>query len=1049
MVMNRPLRKSIFRDLRQSPGRFIAVFFIIAIGAGFFAGVGCTAPSMLFTGDNYFNETRLADFRLISTMGITDDDVEAIERIDGVNTVMPRYAFNAKLTQDDYASVFAIKSIPKNTDDNPNYLNQLTIIEGRLPIKSGECVVDYKSDVSIGDKFSVTDSIEGGELSMLKTNEIEIVGTVRSPEYISFNRGNTSLGSGEIYAFIYLAEDTFDSEYYTEVNLLLDESIEISAFSDQYKKLIEDMTVVFEEFGLNRADIRMNEIVGDAKDELADAETELADAIIDAEAKFADAEEELTNAAIEAQEELAKAEQELNDAIVKTDKELRDAYNKLEAGRIEHAAGIEEYNKNLAKLQEGEAQLAEAKALLASLPPGVPPEMLPINPEVLRAQIAQSEAELAAGRAALNEALVKLNNAAAEITAGQEQYNQGRIEAEQSFAEARRKIDQGRIDAQTALDEARVEIDNGRIEASEEFAKAQAKIDDAHAEIAAIELPEWMIFTRENNPGYATLEPNADRVETLAMTIPPFMFIIAALVCLTTMTRLVEEQRTIIGTLKALGYSRKTIVSKYMFYSITISLSGSIVGVIVGVLVFPINIWHAYGEMFHLGEFDLFPVPIICAIALLAGVLVTAGVTFASCYSAQKSVAAELMRPKAPKPGKRVLLERVTVVWKRLTFNQKATLRNLFRYKRRLIMTIIGVAGCCALLLGIIGLRDSVTGIADRQYEEISHYNISVLLDENSNREQVDDLLASNGEFTFIHENSGELSKGDIVSDDFSITITVPENIDDFNRFISFLDAEEKNEIVLKDSKEGDPPNIVITNKIAKFLGAKKGDIVRISSFDGEPTDARVIGVAKNYVLNFVYMTPSDYVKAFDKQPSYLTALLKLDDSSEENVDKILAKLIENDNIEYAISIGVIKKNINSISDNLTVIILVIQLMSTILAIIVLYNLIYINITEREREIATLKVLGYKKTEIFTYIFSESLILTIIGSFFGVFVGIGLHRYVIGAIEVDEVTFVTDISPTGYIFAVGFTLVCCLIVNLIMQPKLHKIQPVSSLKSPE
>ena len=992
MVMTRTFRKSILRELKQSPGRFIAIFFIIAIGAGFFAGVGCTAPSMLFTAENHFRDSKLADFRLISTMGITDKDVQEVRNFDGVATVMPRYAFNAKVSQGDFVCVASLKSLPTNTENNPNYLNQLTVISGRLPEKSGECVVDSKSGARVGDKFIISDDIEGGEVSMLKTTEIEVVGTVISPEYISFSRGNTSLGSGEIYTFIFINEQTFDSEYYTEINLLLDESIKMSPFSGKYKTLIDTFEEKFEALGLRRAQVRHSDILAEAEEEIAEAEQEIAD-----------------------------AEAELATAIADTNAELEDARRKINDGIAEYEKGRKQYLENYDTIVAGEAELEKAKALLASVPPGTPPEMLPFDIVELQSQIAANGAKLAAGRQALEEARLKLERAATDLKSGEADYHAGRAEAEEKFAEA-----------QTEIDDARVEI------------------ADARTELADLEKPEWLIFTRDDNPGYSMFEQNADRINILAMTIPPFMFVIAALVCLTTMTRLIEEQRTTIGTLKALGYSRRSILSKYMFYSIFISLSGSIVGVIAGVLIFPPNIWHAYGEMFLFPTFDLLAVPIICIIALLAGVLVTVAVTFYSCYNAQNSVAAELMRPKAPKPGKRVLLERITFIWRNLTFNQKATLRNLFRYKKRLVMTILGVAGCCALLVAIIGLNDSITGIADKQYTEISHYNISVLLNEDADRADVKKLLSEKGDFTLAHESSGLLLANNKDTSNYTLTVTVPETPSDFSDFVSLLNNDNLDEVLkLESSSEADLPNIIITNKIAKHLGIRVGDIVDFSTLDIEPIKAKVVGISRNYVLNFIYMTSEDFTKAFELEPVFETAFLRLNDVSDENMENALTKIIDDENVEFALSAQVVKKNINSISENMTVIIVVIQLMASILAIIVLYNLININITEREREIATLKVLGYKRSEIFAYIFSESMILTLIGSFFGIFVGIGLHKFVIAAIEVDEVTFLDQVSPMSFVEAVAFTLICCVFVNIIMQPKLNRIQPVSSLKSPE
>ena len=984
-MKNKSLRKSILRDLRHSPGRFIAVFIIIAIGSGFFAGIACTAPSMLLTADNYFNKTRLADIRLVSTMGITNEDVSEVRSLDEVEAVMPRYAFTAKVKFMDIVSTISVKSLPHLADpDNPNYLNQITLIEGEMPKAADECVIDVNYGAKIGSKFTITDEIEGGDIDMLAATELTVVGIAKSPEYITFARGNTTLGNGEINSFLYVPDSTFDSEYYTEINILLKESVDISAFSQKYKDLIEESEAFFDKLGEERAFIRHQDILD------------------------------------EAEEKIAEAQQELNDSIRELNEELADARAELDDGRAQYEQGRQEYLANSAKLADAEAKLAEAKKSLAAIPPGVPPEMLPVDPNVLAAQIAATEKQLASGRAALEEAYRELTNAREEISSGEQKYADGVAEANQKIADA------------------------------------QQEIDDARAEIADIDKPEWMTFTREDNPGYSTLEPNADRIGSLSLTIPPFMFLIAALVCLTTMTRLVEEQRTLIGTLKALGFSRRTIIAKYMFYSILVSLLGSILGVVLGIKLFPTSIWNAYGEMFTLGDFYIMPVPIVCIVALLAGVITTTLTTYSACYNVQKSQAAQLMRPKAPKPGKRVFLERIGIIWRRLSFHQKSTIRNMFRYKKRLFMTLIGVAGCCALLLGGIGLQDSVAGIADKQYSEISHYDILVLLDDDAeNKDELTRELASKGDTLLISQSSGRLEFNGKNTSEFSLEFFIPSEPSRMSDFVSLIDYKTKEYFTLSNATS-DRPGIVITTKIADILDVKKGDVVSLTNSNDEVAELEIAGITQNYIFNYIYMTPDDYERAFEDPLDFSSVLLTLyqtsnadEDAQNEKIDSALTSIIKMDGIEYAMSSKGIKRSVDEISDNMNTVMLIVRNMAALLALVVLYNLININITEREREIATLKVLGYKRSEVFMYIFSESMLLTLIGSAFGLFIGIGLHAYVISAIETDEVTFIETIEPSSFVLALVFTLLCCVAVNIIMQPKLRKIEPVSSLKSPE
>ncbi|MDR0885517.1 MAG: FtsX-like permease family protein [Clostridiales Family XIII bacterium] len=1099
-MSSKTLRKSIFRDLRKSPGRFVAIFFIIAIGAGFFAGIGCTAPSMLYTANNFIHKMRLADYRLLSTMGITKDDVAEIEKIDGINVVYPRYTFNAKVMHEGPVNVFTIKSMPSNAssaDEDNDYINRLTIVEGRLPEKAGECVVDNTYDAQIDDLFTITDELEGAETDMLKTRELKVVGRVSSPEYISFARGNTTLGNGEISAFIYVTDDNFDSDYYTEVDLLLDQSTKISAFGNAYEKLIKKYDADLKDFGEKRAAIRYDEVMTDGEKEITDAEkklsdgkTELADGIAkledaktqvadgkiqiadgkskleDAKAKVADGRRELATAKAKVAE--GKTQLEIGKA------KFSDGKMQLEAAKTQAADGKRQLEAAKSQVADGKAQLAAAKEQLAAIPPGIPAEMLPFDPVALAAQIAASEAEIAASenQIAASEAEIaagdqKIAESEAELQASENKIVTSEAEltaSEQKIAssEAELQAAEAKIVASVkviAENEAKIQDSESLITQHEteiadsetKIADAETKLADGKKELSDLEEPEWLIYPRDDNPAYNGFKPNADRIGSLAATIPPFMYLIAMLVCLTTMTRLVEEQRTQIGTLKALGFGRSTILAKYMLYAIVVSFLGSIFGVIIGISLFPKNIWNAYGSMYTLGSFDLYASPVTIGIALFAGMIATCGATLFACYNAQRSHAAQLMRPKAPKAGKRVLLERVTPLWRILTFNQKATIRNLFRYKKRLFMTIIGVAGCTALLLTGLGLRDSIGGIAEKQYTEISHYNISVLLKDDADKQAVVKDLSQYGDDFSISEEAGDAIYRQSDTTNVPVSIFVPKDPEKMPDFITLLDNKTKDEIYLDQSDSTNQTSIIITEKVAELIGAKKGNTIEIRNAEDTSAKVKIAGICTNYIYNYIYMTPDDYKAAFGKDIDYESVLLKTDepDADSENTDDVITKIIDTDGVEFAYSSQTIMDTVNDISENLSTVILLIRNMAAILAIVVLYNLININITEREREIATLKVLGYKRIEVFNYIFSESMILTVIGSIAGLFVGIGLHSYVMSAVETDEVSFVTEIQPMSFVLAVIFTLICCIVVNIIMQPKLHRIEPVSSLKSAE
>ncbi|MDR1271844.1 MAG: FtsX-like permease family protein [Clostridiales Family XIII bacterium] len=1015
------IRKLIFRDLRSSPGRFLAIFVMFALGAGFFAGLGNTAPSMRASADIYLHETRLADFRLISTYGWDSADVIEAAKLPGVESVMPRYSFTAKVARPDgIPSVFSIKSLPLNTSENStSYLNRLVLKDGRLPAKSGECAVDAAYAIEIGDELTITDEIEGAEYGMIKTKTVTVVGKVDSPEYISYARGNSSLGNGEIDSFLYLPPAGMDSAYYTEICILMEETHGISAFSDAYKDIVDSSKDLLEDFALERAELRHRSIREEAEQYLRDGEADIATS----------------------EEELRDGQAEVDDGRAEANREFAKAKSDLQAGEQKLADGRAEYDKNATGLADGEAALSDAKAqveqmklLLQTLPPGPEHDGLAAQIAGAEAQIAQNETQLTMGRAALEEAAATLDAAAAELSRGWASY------------------DSERWAAFSKLDDAQAEIDDGRTKIED----AKTDIAEARQDLDEMDEPEAFIFEREDNAAYSTFEPNAARIASLAATIPPFMFVIAALVCLTTMARLVEEHRTRIGTLKALGYGRGAIISIYLFYAIVCSLAGSVAGILAGINIFPSTIWFAYEGLYALGEFKLELRPAICLIALVAGVIVTVAATFASCYNEQRSPAAVLMRPRAPKAGKRVLLERATIIWKHLNFNQKVTMRNIFRYKKRLIMTIVGIAGCSALLLASFGIEDSIRSMADRQYEDIYHYNIYVMLKDDADPGIVKNELAVFGsrDSLSVSETSCTLLNGEINTNGFNtISAFVPEDAAELNEYI-LLRTMKGEPLSIENLSSGDSgaelPGVFLTDKLAAHMDVGPGDSLTIEDSDGNTAEAVVSGVTLNYVGAYVYMNSEAYENVFSKPPQYKSILMKLNSEYVDRVDEAVTEIMAIDGVEFAYSSSAMRELVFDIAENMDVVIMFIQQMSVMLAIVVLYNLININITEREREIATLKVLGYRPREVFLYFFSESSILTFIGALFGLLGGIVLHRQVINAIASEDASFPLRLEwGVLLLIAMTVTMLICVVVNTIMQPKLRRIDPVSSLKSPE
>ncbi|GHV08676.1 hypothetical protein FACS1894217_11500 [Clostridia bacterium] len=591
------------------------------------------------------------------------------------------------------------------------------------------------------------------------------------------------------------------------------------------------------------------------------------------------------------------------------------------------------------------------------------------------------------------------------------------------------------------------------IEKLEDFGRdrAQAWYDDMYAKVAGtpyesqLTKPKWYVFDRDSNSGYAGFISDAERIDAISATIPVFFFLVAALVCLTTMTRMVDEQRTLIGSLKALGFRRGQIMFKYIAYAAAASVIGAVVGITAGLLAFPTVIWDAYKILYRMGGVELGANPWIIVATALVAVLSTTIPTWAACIGSLRETPASLMRPKAPKPGSRVLLERVAFVWKRLKFSRKVTVRNLFRSKQRLIMTVFGVFGCTALLLTGFGLRDSITGIAARQYDTISVQDANMVLRDPSDSKEDSTLNAAlktaGVGIIYLCEQEISVSSERVASTTLEINLIVPETLDNFNDF-TLLDGGA---MIPQDG------SVILTRKLAEWLKVETGDTVtvRTANTDGDEhaVTLPVSGIAEYYVGHRVYMTAATCKDLLGMTPEYDVALLKFPENPDR--EAILAKALEDEGVLSAIDISVYRASVADMLKSMDTIVYMIIFLSTLLAFVVLYNLTNINITERARELATLKVVGFYDTEVRGYIYRENRVLTALGIVTGLVGGIFLLRYVIATAEVDNVMFMRTINWPSYLWAILITAAAAELVNLVMIRALGRIDMVDSLKSAE
>ena len=864
-------------------------------------------------------------------------------------------------------------------------------------------------------------------------------------------------GEEELYSKTAEAQKTIDDSE----KELEDAKEKLKQGQEDYKKGIED------------AKRKLKDAEEQYRDGLAKynaAKTEYDTKIDEAEKKLAAARREYdqqyqifyssTKPQAETKLELMKTAIDLcNEAIGKTQKRLDELKEKALLGKLvgdqikeledklkEYKAKISEYQKKYdegkAMLAEGEKQLSEAKAKLDAADQELLDEKIKGAEKLSEAkiQLDNAEGQLESGKleyqTALTTGMLELQSAQTLITEGEKQLENGKKE----LAEEKAK-------GMLQLKEAREKLARGRYEAYVQLTEAQKKLNDARSELENLEDSKWLIYNRDDNIGYSGLVEDADRVDSVSRVFPVFFLLIGALVCFTTMARMVEERRTETGTLKALGYSNTAIVLKYIIYAGAAALFGSIAGAAAGVFTLPIIIVDTYGIMYTLPPTVLEIDRTSLLISSGAAIVCICTVALAACFRDLRLSPAALMRPKAPKPGKRILLEYITPVWKHMSFTSKVTARNLFRYKARFFMTVVGVAGCTALMVAAMGLKDSVTGIAEKQFDNLTKYDqVYALSEAGTAKEKAyimsvfhqDDrfdgaLLSYMGWGSVTSENSGRIINGRLV---------IGADKESFEKMFILRDRLSHEPVALTD--EG----IVIDERAGMVLNVKKGDTIRVD-IDGTKYPCLITGITENYAGNFVYMTPKYYTQLTGKEPEYGVVFTMTDSDDRQKEQEAANAYMKLDEIVTVSSINDQVKTMLDMMSSLDFIIFVMILCAGMLAVVVLYNLTNINIAERVREIATIKVLGFYSLETANFIYRESIVLTLVGAAAGMFLGDLFADFIISSIQMDNVMFPKGVYFTSYLFGFLLTIAFSLIVNFMMYFKMNKISMVESLKSIE
>ena len=999
--------KNTLRKIKHSFGRFITLILIIAIGSAFFAGVRETSSDMIKTMDEYYDATNLMDFRIISTMGLTNDDLEALKNLENTQIIEENYTYETVIDGD----ATKIYGLTEN-------INNVTLVSGSLPTSDNECLV-LAGSYNIGDTITIEDS---DYQDYLKNNTFKVVGTVNSSMYIYNNLGMSTVSDGKLDNVIYINKDNFNMDYYTEIYLIAKNSQEETSYRDEYDEVIANLNTELEKLAPIQETKRYEQIKTEAMEEIYDAREEINNLKAENEAKFNDALAELNSA----QNQINAGYNEINNGFAELEAQKNSVLNELNNEEATLNSSLATINNNLANLgittnsiaesiTELNNQITSITNLLASLDD--------TNPEYVTYQAMLTN---------LNTLVSNLNS----IQNGYTKINNARTQFDSTYNDTINTLNANKNNLdkeQESLNEVFKEYNANYAEFQDEIAKGMQEIADAEAEIANLEKPEWYLFNREDNSGYTTFLESATKIDSIAAVFPLFFIAVAFLMCLNTMTRMIEEERTEIGIFTSLGISNFQIIFSYIFYVLIATIIGLLIGLSIGYTVVPHVLYNVYTQAYVIPGLKTYVNIPICISIIEVCVITMSLVTFIAVTAKFKNSPANLLRPASPKSGRKVLLEKINFLWKRISFSWKVTIRNLFRYKKRIIMTLIGISGCTALLLTGFGIKDSISEIVEIQYGEIETYDALAVLDNpvTEKSSEINEFLSqnsiSNPLYAYMETLTFAANNKNI--DVYSLAFAT----NSIDKYFNLKDLDGNN---LELNDEG----AIITEKIAKILNVNIGDTITLRDNNNEIYVIKISGISKNYINNYVYMNTNYYNLVFG-DISYNTIIANIGNKG----DTLMAS-------DYFSNIQYTEDNMSmlqDIFDSMNNIVFLIIGFSSVLAITVLYNLTTINISERVREIATLKVLGFNDKEISMYVYRETIILTIFGIIIGLLLGIGLNAFVLTVAETDEIIFAKEINYLSYILAIVIMIIFTIVVQIITNFILKKINMIDSLKSVE
>ncbi len=1080
MKVKKALLKDSVKEIKVGYKRFISILLMALLGVGFFAGLRATSPDMVNTIDTYFKEQNVYDIEVLSTLGLTDEDITALENIENVENVYGTYSNDGLVKLENKENVVKILAI----DD----VNNPRLISGNMPQNSNECVVEEEFLNLIEKQIGDTVSIELGEAEaeseeeettpFLKETNLKIVGTVQSPIYISREKGTSQLGAGKIDSYIYVPKDNIQSEAYTEIYITLENREKYETGSNRYNKYVEEVKQNIENIKEEREQARYQSLIDEANQKISEAEEEFNTQKQEGESKLQEARNTIESSKAQitqAENEVIQNEKSMNSQFFEAEKQLKNAKEVLNKNEAEYTAQKAELETTFTQAEEQKQSLqntlneivvnlqtVEEKYNLV-LEQLKKPDLseteksilekakaeLETNKQQLETGKAQTEAGIQTIENQVTEGRNQLASAEAQIESGKKQIQSQEKTLNSKKASAKSQIES----AKAKIEESKKELEAGEAELAQSEAEFQSKIQeaegkliDAKEEVNKIENPTWYILDRSDNAGYSSFIQDTESIENLSIVFPIVFFAIAVLVSLTSMTRMVEEERQEIGTLKALGYNTFHIVFKYILYASLACIIGAIIGMNIGFQLLPRIIWSMYEMMYTMPSIIVSFNYENAMLGLSIIYICIVGATIYAILREAKSVPATLLRPKSPKLGKRVLLERVTFIWKRLNFSHKVTVRNIFRYKKRFLMTIIGIFGCTSLILAGFGLKDSISKILPYQYENIFQYDMQVALKTTLTDEQRQNAITNlkeNEKITDVVESKILSETAQNGENEEDVQIVIPESKEEIKKVINIIDLETEEKI------ECNQEGVIITDKLSELIDVKVGDTIKIKDSDGNEKEVKITNIAENYISHYIYMSKEYYENLYQEQYNTNVLFVKDNNLTEDEEEEISKEIIAKNEVSTISLTSNVLKTLDDTMNSLNYVVVILIVSAGLLAFVVLYNLSNVNISERIRELATIKVLGFYDREVYSYITRETILLTIIGIILGLIGGYFLNFYIIGTCEIDILRFVKVIDPLSYLYAILITAVFSIIVNIFTYFALKKIDMISSLKSVE